>query len=438
MLGIIIAIVLALLAAGGGTAFASQTSLPGDTLYPVKLGTEQLRMMLPGEDIVKVERALIFADRRVQEMVALAEKERVGHLVLAVDRYEDAIRELPGRMERTRDGELDGGNIAATVGNVTANHLAVLDGVYDRLPDEARAAVARAREASLTGQQNALAALARHNPVDAAEMNLDAMRGRLNRARAMAAQGNGEEVDNALGQFEAMVMFGEEVLRIAQQAEIDVMNLEELMAKAIPGHLPILDEVDDHAPDRAKPAIARARWVSMYRFGTCLLALAREHPAEAIHINLAAMGERLNRVRTSTADVEAVNDALEQFEGMAQFGEAIAQIAQEVNGDEEEMEALVAGATVTHLEVLAEVWEAVPEEARTAVEDAMARALIRHQERLQAMEQRGVDSPRPPVIPPMIRERVDERVRELRIWMEREGMLGGAVPPGWSCAGCRR
>jgi len=37
MVAIIIAIVLAISAAGGGTAYASQGSLPGDVLYPVKL-----------------------------------------------------------------------------------------------------------------------------------------------------------------------------------------------------------------------------------------------------------------------------------------------------------------------------------------------------------------------------------------------------------------
>jgi len=194
MAGIIIAIVLALSTVGGGTAYASQASLPGDALYPVKLGTEQVRMMLPGDDVAKAERALSFVERRVEEIVALAEAGRVQHMGLAVEKHDDALKRVLARMELAGDGELVAGNITALVGEATAKHLSVLDTVYDMVPDGAKPAITRAREASLKGQQTALAALAWNNPVGATEMNLQAMNGRLNRARTMAEHGNSEEV----------------------------------------------------------------------------------------------------------------------------------------------------------------------------------------------------------------------------------------------------
>jgi hypothetical protein len=438
MVGIVIAMVLALSAIGGGTAYASQASLPGDTLYPVKLATEEFRMMLPGGDAAKTERALGFAERRVQEMLALAEGERSQHLDMAAAKYEDAIKNVIARLERVRDRASNGANITAIVGNATARHLGVLDRVYDLVPDEAKAAVARAREASLGGQQNVLAALSKANPLRASEMNLAAMNGRLDRIRTTAWRGDVEEAENALGQYEAMSFFGEEISRIARSEGIDVAELEEATAEAILRHLSILDQVEDQAPVQARPAIARARQVSMYRFGDCLMGLAQEYPGRAIHINLAAMGERMNRVMARIGSADAVDGALEQFEAMAQFSEEISRMAQESGRDSEEVEALVAEATVVHLEVLADVWERVPEQAQTAVEEVMARVQIRHQARLETMEQRGMDSPRAPVIPQHVRERVEERMREQRAWMEREKMLGGSVPPGWSCQGCRR
>lgn len=438
MAGIVIAIVLALSAIGGGTAYASQASLPGDTLYPVKLATEELRMMLPGDDVAKIERALGFADRRVEEMATLAENDRPQHLGAAAERYEDAINNVLTRLERARAGGPGGANTTAIVGNATARHLHVLDRVHDLVPDQAKAAITRAREASMRGQQNALAALAKDNPVRATEMNLAAMNGRLNRARTMAQQGNVEEVENVLGQYQAMSMFGEEISQIAQEEGIDVVELERLVAEATWEHLSILDEVEDQAPGHARSAITGARWSSMYRFGNCLMALAQETPVKAIHINLAAMAERLNRVMARAGSVEAVGGALEQFEAMAHFGEEISLIAQQAGRDTEAVEALVADATLMHLELLAEVWDAVPEQARTAVEEVMARALIRHQERVQAMQQRGIEYTGEPDIPSRIRERVEEKVREQRIWAQREGMLAGAAPPGWSCRSCGR
>lgn len=442
MVGIVIAIVLALSAIGGGTAYASQASLPGDTLYPVKLATEEFRMMLPGGDIVRAERSLGFAERRVEEMLALAERERTQHLDVAAARYEDAIKNVLARLERVRDYGPEGTNITAIVGNATASHLGALDRVYDLVPDVARAAVASAREASLRGQQSALAALSKANPLRATEMNLAAMNGRLDRVRATAGRGDVEEVENVLGQYEAMSMFGEEISRIARSEGIDVAEVEEATAGAISGHLSVLDEVDDQAPVQARPAIARARQVSMYRFGDSVMGLAQEYPARAIHINLAAMEERMNRVMARIGSADAVEGALEQFETMAQFGEVISRMAREAGRDSDEVEALVAEATIVHLEVLADVWERVPEQARAIIEDVMARAQIRHQARVEAMEQRGMDSPRFPVIPEHVRKRVEERVREQRIWMEREGMLGGSLPPGFGdgigCPGCRR
>jgi len=311
MVGIILAIVLTLSAVGGGTAYAAQDSLPGDALYPVKLGTEQLRMMLPGDDVVKAERALSFAERRVGEMEALTEKGRPQDLDLAVEKYGYALNMTLARIERAGDRGLATGNTRALVAEATTRHLSVLDMVYDIVPPEAKDAIEHARNVSEMGHFHALAALAKDNPVRAAESNLAAMEGRLNRVRVRA-----------------------------------------------------------------------------------------EH-------------------------MEAVEYALQQFEAMAEFGEEISQIAQQAGKDIERVEELIALATSEHLEELAEVWEMVPEQAQPAIERAMANLLIRHQRRVQALEQWGVETPPPPVIPERIRERVEERIREQQM----EGTPGETAPP---------
>ena len=441
MAGIIIAIVLALSAVGGGTAYASQASLPGDALYPIKLGTEQVRMMLPGDDVAKAERALSFAERRVDEMEALAKEGRPEDMALAVEKYDDALNKVLARMELAGNGTSAAGNITTLVAEATAKHLSVLDTVYDMVPDQAKPAITRAREASLKGQQTALAALARNNPIGATEMNLAAMNGRLNRARTMAEHGNSEQVENALALFQEMGMVGEDIAQIAQEAGISVIEVEELLAQANATHLSILDDLNDRAPHQAGPAIARARQALMNRFRNCLMALANENPARAMEINLTAMRERLGRAEARAEHVEAVESALEQLETMAEFGEEISRVAQELGKDEEKVEELLIEATSLQVEVLIGVWERVAEQARPAIERVMAKALIRHEKRVRALEQRGIEAPELPVMPPMVRERVEERIREQRIWEEREGMLGRTASPGApgrvSCPRCR-
>lgn len=299
MVSVIIAIVLALSAVGGGTAYAAQGSLPGDALYPVKLGTEQMGMILPGNDVVRAERALTFADRRIKEMEALAKEGRLQDLELAARKYDEAMNTVAARIENVGNGEPAVVNVTALVAEATIRHLSVLDGVADLVPLEAQEAIAHARNVSATGHFRALEALAQRDQTVATEISLAAMNGRLNRARNMGEQGNHEEMESAL----------------------------------------------------------------------------------------------------------------EQFQAMAEFGEEISRIAREIGEDIEKVDELVAEATAIHLEVLTEVWERVPEQAKHAIENAMAVSLMRHERVRQALEQRGVDLP-PAAVPEEIRERVEERVRQ--------------------------
>jgi len=320
--GVILAIVLAVFGLGAGTAYASQASLPGDTLYPIKLATEQAGMMLMGDDVARAERALSLANKRVREMEALAEKGRPQDLGLAAEKYGYALNMTLAEVEQADGRGLATENITALVAEATAKHLLILDEVWDTVPDQAKTAIAHARNMSETGREHALAVLAKNDTVGATEMNIAAMEGRL------------------------------------------------------------------------------------------------------------------NRVRAKVQNTEAVQIALQQFEAMSEFGEEISQIAHEVGLNATEVEELVAEATSRHLEVLAEVYDNVPEQAQPAIEIVMSRMMIRHQRRVQALEQSGAKVPPSPAIPERIQERVEERVQEQEGLQEQqqqqqmEGITGGTTSPG--------
>ncbi|MFC1927529.1 DUF5667 domain-containing protein [Chloroflexota bacterium] len=322
MAGVILAIVLAVFGLGAGTAYASQASLPGDTLYPIKLATEQAGMMLMGDDVARVERALSLANKRVREMEALAEKGRPQDLDLAAEKYGYALNMTLAEVEQADGRGLATENITALVAEATARHLLMLDDVWDMVPDEAKTAIAHARNMSETGREHALAALAKNDTVGATEMNLAAMEGRL------------------------------------------------------------------------------------------------------------------NRVRAKVQNTEAVQIALQQFEAMSEFGEEISQIAQGIGLNATEVEELVAEATSRHLGVLAEVYDEVSEQAQPAIERVMANLMIRHQRRVQELEQSGAKVPPSPAIPERIQERVEERVQEQEGLQEQqqeqqmEGITGGTISPG--------
>ena len=77
--------------------------------------------------------------------------------------------------------------------------------------------------------------------------------------------------------------------------------------------------------------------------------------------------------------------ALQQFEAMAESGEEISRIARETGLNITSVEELMARANFGHLQVLAEVYDKVPEQAKQAIERTMADLMICHEERVQAL-----------------------------------------------------
>ncbi len=273
-----LAIVLALCAAGGGTVYAAQGSLPGDALYPVKLGTEQVMMWL-GDDVAKAERALSFAERRVGEMEALAEKGRSQDLDLAVEKYGYAMSMTVAAMRRARNRGLDAENVTARVAEAMAEHLPILDTLYDMVPDEAKAAIAYASNISERGREDALAALARDDTMHAAEMNLAAMEGRLNRVRAKLQ--DPEALQIALQQFYYMAGFVQEISQIAEETDVNVAEVAELVTEATSRHLEVLAELYEEVPEEAKEAVKWAMEESFRGYEEITKALMRSGAGES-------------------------------------------------------------------------------------------------------------------------------------------------------------
>ena len=67
---------IVLLVGGGGIVYASQSSLPGDILYPVKTATERGRLLLTPSAAGKAEYHVELAQRRLLEVVSLVNANR--------------------------------------------------------------------------------------------------------------------------------------------------------------------------------------------------------------------------------------------------------------------------------------------------------------------------------------------------------------------------
>jgi hypothetical protein len=87
----VVAVVLVLVLAGGGTVFAAESSMPDSTLYSVKLTTEQVRLALTPSQMGKAKLCAELADRRVVEIAYMADRGDAQQVELITQRLDDKL-----------------------------------------------------------------------------------------------------------------------------------------------------------------------------------------------------------------------------------------------------------------------------------------------------------------------------------------------------------
>ena len=96
--------VLVLLLASGGTAAAAGNSMPDGTLYPVKLATERVRLALTPSALGKAELYVKLVDKRVTEIIKMAEKGKPEHVERTAQRLNNYLV-MVANLAAPQDGE---------------------------------------------------------------------------------------------------------------------------------------------------------------------------------------------------------------------------------------------------------------------------------------------------------------------------------------------
>lgn len=189
----VVTIVLVLMLVGGGTVVAADNSMPDELLYPVKLETERVRLILTPSDIGKAQLCARLADRRVAEIIYMANKGDAQQVELIAQRLDKRLVMLAGLASALKAGgapevlapapaeeapppapapagEARGGKgvhagadnrakLRMTVAHYAANHPQALRAVLEKAPESAKPALRRAIAVSVAGYKRALEAL---------------------------------------------------------------------------------------------------------------------------------------------------------------------------------------------------------------------------------------------------------------------------------------
>ena len=95
-----VVIVLVLLFGGAvATVNASQSSLPGDALYPVKKSIERTRLSLANNAQSRAQLQMAFAERRTQEVAGLIQEDRFQNITGTTQEFEKYINQALGEVE---------------------------------------------------------------------------------------------------------------------------------------------------------------------------------------------------------------------------------------------------------------------------------------------------------------------------------------------------
>jgi hypothetical protein len=176
----------------------------------------------------------------------------------------------------------DGKKSLEAVSLAILEHFDRLDKIEDSASETAVEAVKNSRGIAMSGHVSATQNLAEVDPIRATEINIRAIQGRLNRAEAEAAKGNGKGLEDALQEYEELRRFGEEISNEAKEKGQDNRPVNEMNARATENQLESLGSIYDEASQETKSAVEKAVGVAVEEHGKAVKGLQQQGAGDDI------------------------------------------------------------------------------------------------------------------------------------------------------------
>ena len=148
----ILLVVVVLFGGASATAYASQSALPGDALYPVKTSLEQTQINLANDAYNQAQLHLEFAQRRLNEIKELLAQGRTNDVEFASNEFEHYIQEAMKASQIVQAADAArGAEISKLVSQALLDYASALKSVLIAAPDAVKPTVERALLASQDG-----------------------------------------------------------------------------------------------------------------------------------------------------------------------------------------------------------------------------------------------------------------------------------------------
>jgi hypothetical protein len=139
-----------------GVVYAASESLPGDSLYAVKLAGERVRLALSFSEINDAKLHLRSASERLEETATLVERDGTDDVQPLMQEYAAQVQAASRILHRQRARGMDVTSLSRHLHRQLTQHEAVLSRLREEVSEEARSAVEQALAASREAQIRAL------------------------------------------------------------------------------------------------------------------------------------------------------------------------------------------------------------------------------------------------------------------------------------------
>jgi len=157
-----IILVVFLFTATTGVALASQSSLPGDTLYPVKIGLENVAVAVTPSLSGDARLHIRYADRRLNEIQSLVLESRYQYIASTVDNFEEHVHAVVTILDRLAvQNSQQTKVLAQEFTQALTRQTAVMASLSEVVPENARPEFARLAQISEEGVEAAQEAVLR-------------------------------------------------------------------------------------------------------------------------------------------------------------------------------------------------------------------------------------------------------------------------------------
>lgn len=394
---------------------------PASPFYFLERFSEGVGTFFTFGDVAKARRFAKLATERVAEAKAVVDQGKPEAAEVALTLYQDQLGKSLDRAEKAQAKGKSVAEVTEIVSQATAKHLTVLEGLAEKVPEQAKAAILRARDVSINGQVKALGSLTKEKPERAANLNMQAIQNRLERAKMEARAGKVENTERTLTDF------GNLQASLGKMAKEHKSVLASLVANSIIGQIEDLDEVENEVKNISPQIAEKAKAVkgsAITRHIEVLASLASIDPEKATEVFSQAAEKRLAQAQRGTEeqDPDKINEAVEEFGKYASFGQEISGIAQGIGGATTTVEQLVAKATAHHLEVLNDVLTKAPEQAKEVIKNSMTISEKGRQQAVESLKAKGALKNIPETVP------IPSEVKE-KVLQERKNLKPGIQAP---------